>query len=458
MLDSKLRRWSSLISDSACRGSFRQTIYLFRQLLQENLRPNSFILPSVLRACANTQDLKTGRELHNFIFRCLDCLDPFINTALIDMYSKCGRVQLARTLFDRMPERDLITWNAMVSGYAQQGSVKNGLVLVEEMRSMGVKPDIVTWNALIAGFSLGGEDEMAINLFQTMKDDGICPDVVSWTSIISGFTKNLQYDMAFKMFRRMILAGTRPTSVTISSLLPACSNVANLRLGEEIHGYVVVAGIEEDIFVSSSLVDMYAKCGFIFKAERLFYKMHGKNVVSYNSMIFGYANNGNCDKAINLFEQMVEGGELGPDYLTFVAVIMCCSHAGWVVLGKKLFTLMQEKYGIEPRLEHYACMVDLLGRAGRISDAYEFIKMMPVDPDAFVWGALLGACQRSGNIELAELSALHLLELEPRSVGSHVTLSGILMNSGRWEDAAKLKKMVQRRLRRSIGCSWLDAV
>ncbi|KAG9458068.1 hypothetical protein H6P81_002576 [Aristolochia fimbriata] len=184
----------------------------------------------------------------------------------------------------------------MVSGYAKQGFVKNGLLLVDEMRSMGMKPDLVTWNALIAGFSLEGEDKMAINLFQAMKDDGICPDVVSWTSIISGSVKNLH-------------------------------------------------------------------------------------------------------------------------------------HAGWVEVGEKIFNMMQLRYGIQPRLEHYACMVDLLGRAGRISVAYEFIKTMPVEPDAFVWGALLGACRHHGNIELAELSASHLFELEPKSVGSHAVLSSMLMNS-----------------------------
>ncbi|KAJ9698474.1 hypothetical protein PVL29_007519 [Vitis rotundifolia] len=186
--------------------------------------------------------------------------------------------------------------------------------------------------------------------------------------------------------------------------------------------------------------------------------MPERNTVTWNSLIFGYANHGYCNEAIELFNQMEES-DTKLDHLTFTAVLNACSHAGKVELGESLFQKMQEKYRIEPRLEHYACMVDLLGRAGKLSEAYHLIKAMPVEPDKFVWGALLGACRNHGNIELAEVAAEHLFELEPESPGSSLLLSNLYADAGRWGNAAKMKKMMkQRKFSKFPGCSWIEAV
>lgn len=393
------------------------------------------------------------------IVRSLLGSDPFVASALIDLNYKCGKLEVARKVFDTMCERDLVVWNSMVSGYAHFQLADHALVLAIKMQYFGLKPDLITWNALITGYSQSGNDEMALELFRSMQIEGIEPDVFSWTSIISGFVQNFDYERAFGMFREMVvLAGVHPSSVTISSILPACANVMDLRRGSEIHCFALVTGVEEDLFVRSSLVDMYAKCGHIFEGEKVFVNMRERNTVSFNSMIFGYSNHGCCEKAIQLFNQMEADG-VKPDHLTFTAVFSACSHGGMVELGKNLFGLMQEEYGIEPRLEHYACIVDLLGRAGKTNEAYEFIQRMPVKPDSFVWGALLGACRKHGNAEVAGFAALHLAELEPDSSGSRVVLSSVLVDAGRWGDALIIEKsMRKQKLNRYLGCSWVQDV
>jgi len=233
--------------------------------------------------------------------------------------------------------------------------------------------------------------------------------------------------------------------------------MANVRRGREIHGYAVVIRVEDDIYVRSALVDMYAKCGFISEASMLFYMMPERNTVTWNSMIFGYANHGYCDEAIELFDQMEksEGNKL--DHLTFTAVLTACSRAGMVEHGQSLFLLMQQKYKIVPRLEHYACMVDLLGRAGNLNEAYDMIKKMPVKPDLFVWGALLGACRNHGDIGLAEVAARHLAELEPENAGNNMLMSNLYADAGSWENVSRSKKMMKRkRLKNFPGCSWIE--
>lgn len=424
------------------------------------LRPNIFVIPSVLKACGHLSDIRTGEKLHAVVLKCSFEFDAFVSSALIDMYAKSGRVGQACWVFDMMVEKDLVALNAMVWGYALHGLPEKALDLAEKMQSMGViKPNLITWNTLVAGFSQKGNEEMVCELFKRMRVYGVEPDVISWTSLISGLVKNFRNHEAFDAFKKMMDHGFCPTSATISSLLPACAAVANVRCGKEIHGYALVIGVEEDVFVRSALVDMYTKCGFIYEGKTLFCWMSEKNTVTWNSMIFGYANHGYCNEAIELFNLMRKEDEKKLDHLTFTAVLTACSHAGMIELGQSLFDLMQEKYRIVPRLEHYACMVDLLGRAGKLIEAYDMIKAMPIEPDLFVWGALLGACRNHGNIYLAEVAAKHLLELEPGSAGNNLLLSNLYADAGSWGKVARLKKMMKRRkLRKFPGCSWIEVI
>lgn len=453
-----VRRWIALAGSYSRRGFYQEALDVFCEMQIKGVRPNEFVIPSILKACGHLSNLRTGEKIHAIILKCSFESDAFVSSALIDMYSKCGPIEKARKVFDSMVEKDLVALNALVSGCAQHGIAQEAMKLVETMQMLGLKPNLVTWNTLIAGFSQEGDERMVCELFQLMHENGVDPDVVSWTSVVSGLVQTFHNDKALGTFKQMLSHGFRPSSATISSILPACANVADLKHGKEIHGYALVTGVEEDVYVRSALVDMYSKCGLISEARTLFYTMSERNTVTWNSMIFGYTNHGYCREAIELFYQMENQGQK-LDHLTFTAALTACSHAGTIQLGHTLFCSMQEKYGIKPRLEHYACMVDLLGRAGKVTEAYEFIKAMPMEPDLFVWGALLGACRNHGNLELAEVAAKHLSQLEPESASNSLLLSSLHANAGSWGDAARLKKIMKRRkLGKLPGCSWIEAV
>ncbi|WOL06939.1 pentatricopeptide repeat-containing protein [Canna indica] len=457
MFKTNLSRWVALINRSSRQGRHQDALQLFHQMRSQGFAPDLYILPSLLRACARLPAPDTGRSLHAVVLRSASPHDAFVCSALIDMYCKCGRVPCARQVFDETLHKDLVVWNSMVSGYAQRGAAEAALLLSVKMKSLGAKPDLVTWNALISGFAREGDDGMAMDLLSSMQSEDAEPDVFSWTSIITGLVFNFKYSKAFEIFGHMVkIAGVRPSSVTISSLLPACANVVDLRRGKQIHGYALVAGTGEDLYVGSALIDMYTKCGLVFEAKKVFDDMYDRNTVSWNSMIFGYANHGYCKEAIDLFNRMkIEGVRL--DHQTFTAALSACSHGGMVKLGRNLFRSMQEEHRVEPRLEHYACVVDMLGRAGELMEACNLIAEMPMEADAFVWGALLGASRNHGNLELAELAASHLFKLEPESAGSCVLLSNVLAGAGRQGDALKLKKLVKRKKMITLtGCSWMQ--
>ncbi|KAK4483100.1 hypothetical protein RD792_010277 [Penstemon davidsonii] len=451
--------WAAAVGSYARHGYYQEAMGVFVEMQKERFQYDRIVLPSILKACGHLSDWKTGVKLHGIVLRNEFEWDAFVGCALIDMYAKCGTVEKAKNVFDGMVETDLVALNAMVSGYVQNGVVKEAFGLVEDMKLYGLKPDIVTWNTLISGFSQANDREMVGEIFKILDDNGIKPDVVSWTSIISGLVKNFHNIDAFKTFREMLKAGISPSSATISGLLPASANIADLRRGKEIHGYSMVMGFEEDLYVRSALIDMYAKCGSISEAMSLFKKMSERNTVTWNSMIFGYANHGYCKEAIQLFDQMVREEERKLDHLTFTAALTACSHAGMVDLGESLFELMKDKYDIIPRLEHYACMVDLLGRAGKVSEAYGFVQRMPIEPDLFVWGALLGACKQHGCVDLAEIAAKELYKLEPESAGSSVLLLNLYADSSKWGEAIKMKKMMKKRKLKSFPSrSWIEVV
>lgn len=452
--------WVVMIGACARNGYFQESLDMFREMSREGLKVDAFIVPSLLKASRNLLDQEFGKMIHCLVLKCSFESDAFIVSSLIDMYSKFGEVENARKAFDDLVEQDLVVFNAMISGYANNSQSDEALSLVKDMKLLGMRPDIITWNALIAGFSHIGNEERVSEIFEMMCLDGHKPDVVSWTSIISGLVHNLQNEKALNAFKQMLTHGLYPNSATITTLLPACTTVANVKHGKEIHGYSVVTGLEDHGFVRSALLDMYGKCGFISEAMILFSKIRKKTTVTFNSMIFCYANHGLADEAADLFNQMEATGEK-LDHLTFTAILTACSHGGLTDLGQKMFLLMQNKYRIDPRLEHYACMVDLLGRAGKLVEAYEMIKAMPMEADLFVWGALLGACRNHGNMELARIAAERLAELEPENSGNGLLLSSLYANAGSWESVVRMKKMIKKKkkkLRKFTGSSWVDTV
>ncbi|OMO85721.1 hypothetical protein COLO4_21487 [Corchorus olitorius] len=260
--------------------------------------------------------------------------------------------------------------------------------------------------------------------------------VVTWTALIAGHVQNGHFTSALLHFSQMRMGG--------------------LELGRSVHALAVKACVEGNIFVGSAVVDMYGKCGSIEDAERAFYEMPERNLVTWNGMIGGYAHQGCADMALALFQDMMSSGEVVPNYVTLVCVLSACSRAGEVKMGMEIFESMKERFRIQPGAEHYACIVDLLGRAGMVERAYEFIKEMPIRPTISVWGALLNACRVYKKPELGKIAAAKLFELDPKDSGNHVLLSNLFASTGRWEEANLVRKeMKDVGIKKGAGCSWI---
>eukprot|EP01018_Ginkgo_biloba_P002829 Gb_14728 [translate_table: standard] len=409
--------WTVMIAAYVRHGFTEEALALFHEMKQTGIQPNQFTFASVLPACANLESLEQGMKIHEDIISSRCDSDVFVYTALINMYGKCGSIEKARDVFDKMPQRNAVSWTAMLTGYTQSGRV----------------------------------DE-ALKLFQNMPER----NVVSWTAMIAGYVQNGQPAEALTLFRLMQLAGVKPNRNTFASVIPACAKLAALEQGMEIHDDITRSGFQSDVFVESALVDMYAKCGSIEKARDLFDKMHRRNAVSWTAMIGGYAMHGCGKEALRLFQQMQHSG-INPDQITLLCVLSACCHAGLVEEGRQCFDCMSRYYHITPAMEHYVCIVDLLGRAGRLEEAQDFINKMPIKPDATVWRCLLGACRIHNNIELAECVAKRLIELDPKNAAPYVLLSNIYAAAGRWDDTENVWKMMKdRRVKKTPGCSWIE--
>eukprot|EP01018_Ginkgo_biloba_P002727 Gb_38068 [translate_table: standard] len=541
--------WNSMIAGYTQNGQGEEALKFFRRMQLAEVKPDSKTLASVLPACANLAVLERGMEIHEEIIRSGFQSDLFVENALMYMYAKCESIKRARDVFDKMNQRDVVSWNTIIAGYAQNGQIDEACKLFEKMPEPDVvswnamitgyaqngyidealrlfqkmpEPNIVSWNAIIAGHTKNGHGEEALKLFREMQLVGVKPDaktfasvfsacanlaaleqgmeiheetitsglqfdvvventlvdmyskcgslekardvfdkmhqrnVVSWTAMIAGYAENGQGLEVLKLFRQMQQAGVKPDSKTFTTVLPVCANLAALEQGMEIHEEINRSGFQSDIFVANALLDMYSKCGSIEKARSLFDEMHQRNSVSWTTMIAGYAMHGYGKEALKLFEQMQHSG-MNPDHVTFVCVLSACCHAGLVDEGQHHFDRMSRHYQITPTIQHYGCMVDLLGRAGRLDEAHDFINKMPIKPDASVWRCLLGACRIHNNIELGESVAERLLELDPQNAAPYVLLSNIYAAAGRWSDTENVRRMMKvRRVKKTPGCSWIE--
>eukprot|EP01018_Ginkgo_biloba_P027015 Gb_10922 [translate_table: standard] len=440
--------WNAMIAGYAQNGHGEEALEFFRQMQLAGVKPDSKTFASVFPACANLAALKRGMEIHEEIIRSGFQINVLVENALVDMYAKCGGIGKARNIFDKMSLKNVVSWNTMIAGYAQNGHVNEALELFQKMP----KPDVVSWTAMIAGYTQNGHVDEALKLFQQMPE----PNVVSWTTIVAGYAQNGQSVEALDLFRQMQLAGVKPDPKAFASVLPACANLAALEQGIEIHEEIIRSGFHSDILLVNAVLDMYAKCGNIHKARNLFDNMHQRNSVSWTTMIAGYAMHGCGKEALKLFEQMLHSGMI-PDHVTLLCVLSACCHAGLVDEGLSYFDCMIQYYCITPAMEHYGCIVDLLGRAGRLDEAQNFINKMPIKPDATVWKSLLSACKTHNNIELGECAAEHLFELDPKNATPYVLLSNIYAAAGRWDDSENVRRMMKdRKVKKNPGCSWIE--
>ncbi|KAJ7978662.1 putative Pentatricopeptide repeat-containing protein [Quillaja saponaria] len=368
---------------------------------------------------------------------------------MIMCYVKGGDILSARELFDQMIERDTFSWNTIISGYLHMANMEEASALFGKMPN----PDTLSWNLMIAGYAQIGTIKLAQDFFERMPYRSL----ISWNSIISGYEKNKDHKGAVKLFTTMQLEGERPDRHTLSSVLSSCTGLVDLYLGKQIH-QLVIKTVIADKPINNSLITMYSRCGAIDEAHMVFdeMKLH-KDVISWNAMIAGYASHGGAAEALELFKLM-KRQNVHPTYITFIAVLNACAHAGLVEEGRRHFNSMINEYGIAPQVEHFASIVDIVGRYGQLKEAVDLINGMPFEPDKAVWGALLGACRVHNNVELARVASDALMRLEPESSAPYVLLYNMYADLGQWDDAAEMRVLMERKnVKKHTGFSWVDS-
>lgn len=480
--------WNTMIAGCLQNGFADEAMVVFERMVSSGMLIDRATLLSVLPACAQLKDLRTCWWVHKLVkVNGFDSYLP-VRNALIDMYAKCGSLDAARRLFDEANlERDVICWTAMIGGYVFNGCAVEALALSHAMQLSDIRPNSMTISSLLTAcgnlssvvhgmcfhglciriglesdafietslidmYSRCGDMDLSLRMFS-----GSSRRTAAWNTIISGFARNRLMQEAAEQFNLMLWEGIRPDLVTMRSLLPAYSCSVDLQQTNNIHGYLLKTGFLENIESMTCLIDSYAKIGCLDIAKELFDGLPAKDFVSWSVIIAGYGTHGDADKAIWLFDQMLESG-VEPSEVTFTSVLYTCSHTGLVDEGLRLFYQMTRVHGMKPTVDHCVCVVDLLSRSGRLEEAYRLIKEMPFEDHYAVWGALLGACVVHENVELGEMAAKRLFDIQPENTGNYVLLGNIYAAVGRWKDVEVVRRMVGARgLRKEMGCSSIDA-
>ncbi|KAK9126885.1 hypothetical protein Scep_015731 [Stephania cephalantha] len=431
--------------------------------------------------------LRIGRSIHGYVVRAGLGSLVAVCTALMNMYSKCGLVGVARLIFDGMRERNVVTWNSMIDGYAESGDSEEAIKLFEKMMGEGFQPtdvtimgalqacadlgdlkrgrfahelakktglesDVSIRNSLIAMYSKCKEVDIAAEIFKNTKGKTL----VSWNAMILGYAQNGRANEALNLFCKMCQEDVIPDSFTMVSVVSAVAELSILQQAKWAHGLAIRSCLDRNVFVMTALVDMYAKCSGVHIARKLFDMMDVRHVMTWNAMIDGYGTHGLAKSALELFEKMLRG-DVKPNGVTFLCVLSACGHSGLVDEGLHYFSSMKHDHGLEPGLDHYGSMVDILGRAGRLDEAWNFIQSMPIEPGISVYGAMLGACKIHKNVELGEKAAERIFELEPNEGGYHVLLANIYATASMWDKVAHVRKLMKRKgLQKTPGCSLVE--
>ncbi|KAF3787728.1 Pentatricopeptide repeat-containing protein [Nymphaea thermarum] len=388
--------WNCMIRSLVAGDNPREAILFFSQMLKGGFQPNNFTFPFVVKACTDSSAVNFGISVHARIVKSGLDRDAYVQSSLIHLYSRSSRLEDAYLLFAGSSDRDVVSWNAMIDGYVRTGDLT-----------------------------------VARSLFDQM----VCKDVVSWNTMITGYSNLGRLEDARKLFDE---------KATLVCILSACADLGALDRGKRLHSFLDAHKIKLNTVLGTALTDMYAKCGSIEEAIQVFHLIPEKDVLSWNTIIAGLAMHGHVKGCYQLFMQMLQSGS-EPDDITFVALLGSYSHVGMVEEGLRLLGCMSSRFNVTPKAEHYGCVIDLLGRAGLLEKAMELISGMPMEPNAGAWGALLGACRIHGNVELGERVGKHLIALEPEHSGRYVLLSNIYAFAKRWEDARKVRKMMNTR-------------
>uniref|UniRef100_A0A7N1A0T5 DYW domain-containing protein n=1 Tax=Kalanchoe fedtschenkoi TaxID=63787 RepID=A0A7N1A0T5_KALFE len=477
--------WNTFVCGLSESGLFEESIMFFKRMVSV-FKPDLLALTSIFRACSNSGDLRLGKYAHDYMKKCGTVTDTVASNVLIDMYGKHGDLLSSRNVFDQLTSKDRVSWNSIISCYilhscseewvklfkmmkmktqpdsfllvmllsqgTHLGNKSLGIQLHCELMKMGFDADIFIGNALIDMYAKCGNIEDSNYLFRTMK----CRDNVTWNTMIVSSVHSGNCFRGMELAAEMRVAGVLPDATTMLCVLPLCSLVAAKRQGKELHGCIYKLGFDSDVAVGNALVEMYSKCGNMKNCLRVFELMKTKDVVTWTALISAYGMYGEGQKALSTFHAM-EATATAPDHIVFIAVLFSCSHSGLVEEGMACFNNMKNVYNIEPRREHYACVVDLLSRSGRLSEAEQFILSMPIEPDASIWGALLSACRRSTDTSIAERVSERIISINSNDTGYHVLVSNIYASLGRWDKVKTVRKSIQDKgLEKDPGCSWIE--
>ncbi|XP_042505645.1 pentatricopeptide repeat-containing protein At1g08070, chloroplastic-like [Macadamia integrifolia] len=466
-LNSSLRE---LFSD----GFFEQILNLYWVLRLSNGRADNFTFPYVLKACATLAAFEEGFLIHSQILKYGFIGNIFVANSLIDMYSKFGFLQSAREIFDEMPERNLVSWNCIISGYGLNGFPDTALELCSSLKVEGLKLDKVGLKIVLPACGQLGASRLGksvhghvivsgsssdtvlataimdmyakcgnLGVAERLFNEITCKDVIAWNALISGYSQRGELEMVLKFFHKMQVEGVGVTVVTVLITLQACGDLASLITGEIIHGYITRIGLVSDTSVEALLINMYSKCGKLNLAHQVFRWISKEDVNSWSAIIRGLGMHGYGEATIMGFFKMLKKG-IDPDGLCFLIVLSACSHTGMVKEGFILFDYMVTQFRVQPKLEHYVTMVDLMGRAGLVSEAFEFISSMPLKPDISIWGAFLGACRIHDDFNMAKLSMDQVLRADTRTPGYYNLIMSIYASRGAWEEVFKIRSLMEQ--------------
>lgn len=466
--------WNAVITAFAQYGHSNAALHLFHHMQLEGIRPTSISFVCALEVCADLAFLKEGQEIHTAIVISDQPKNVLLGNALINMYGKCGSLPDARSVFVRMPSWSVVSWTTMIVASAQNRQGKEALSFFHQMVFKGFKPDSIAFasvldvctsvatlvegqeihaavvnsgceqdvmvgTALINLYAKRGSLRDAKNIFHRIS----CPNVLSWTSMVAAYTQNELYMEALFVFHQMKCTPIKPDNITFVCALDACANLGALQKGQEIHSAIIESGYEQDLMVGNALIHVYGKCGSVRNAESVFHRMSIRDIFSWNAMIGSFSHNGNGKDVLNLFSQMEHAG-IEPNDVTFVSVLTACSHTGFVDDGRHYFVSINRDYKLIHTIDHYVCMIDLLGRAGHLDEAEDFILNMPFEKAAVAWLCLLGACRVHRDVERGERAANHCVELDPTNAAPYVMLSNIYTAAGRFNDATRVKEALAK--------------
>ncbi|GAB4836003.1 hypothetical protein Ancab_000921 [Ancistrocladus abbreviatus] len=405
-----------MLVEYAKKGRSLESVGIFREMMRLGFEPDGFTMLGLLISSGHLGDLRLGKSIHAWIERrgCLLASNLILGNAILDMYVKCEKIGLAGTLFGLQKETDAISWNTMMAGYVKIGNLDLACDFFDKMP----KRDLVSWNSLIAGYARTGD-------YMTLR----------------------------RLIHEMLAENVRPDEVSMINLVSATAEVGLLDQGKQVHGWAVRMLVKINAFLSSALIDMYSKCGNVETAFKVFNRVTEMDVAVWTTMISGFAFHGYGNCALDMFFEMQM--YVMPNHVTLVAILTACSHSGFVDEGLNIFRSMKDRYNIEPRLEHYGCLVDLLVRSGKVEDAINVIEKMPMKPSQSIWGSVLGAC-RTKNMEIAKLASAELLKLEPEEEGGYILLSNMYASCGKWRHSDKIREIMDSQgIKKTAGSSCL---